>query len=113
MSEKLKHKDDPVDFPAPFCDYWLDRATAYQGTHPVPCDYCSKPIETGDRFFTVKADSMQPTKRGHLTHLKHAPVRDWVHDPARRVLQPWETDPAIAAPPGWEAWKRRKGINGD
>jgi len=109
----LRSKTDPVEFPADFCDYWIDRATEYMGEHPVPCDYCSEPIEKGDRFFTVRADSREPLRRGHVTHLKHSPIRDWTYDPAKRVLQPWETDPTIAAPPGWEAWKRRKGINGD
>jgi len=104
----MSERDKPVEFPSSFVDYWLNRATEYRGTHPVPCDYCSEPITRGDRFFTVKADSTQPTKRGHLTHLKHAPIREYVHDPARQVLQPWETDPdKYNPPPGWETWKRR------
>ena len=104
---KMSERDKPIEFPAEFCDYWIDRAEPYKGTHPVPCDYCDEPIEKGDRFFTVQADSREPVKRGHVTHLKHAPTKEWMHDPSRLVLQPWETDPSIEAPEGWEEWRRR------
>lgn len=99
-------KDTPVEFPSSFVDHWLDRAKTYEGAHPVPCDYCDDPIEAGDRFFTVHAMNDWPAKRGHVTHLKHAPPKEWEFDPARQQPQPWEADPTIPPPPGWEEWKR-------
>ena len=103
----MRTKSDPVEMPAQFVDYWIDRATEYQGMHPVPCDYCDEPIERGDRFFVINAMSNEPMKRGHISHLKHAPEHEFVLDPAKRVLQPWEEDPSIEAPPDWETWKEK------
>ena len=105
MSKRTK--SDPVEMPSPFVDYWIDRATEYQGMHPVPCDYCDEPIERGDRFFIINAMSNEPMKRGHVSHLKHAPPQEFVLDPSKRVLQPWEEDPSIPAPAGWEEWKMK------
>jgi len=105
----MKRHNDPVEMPSQFCDYWLDHAKEYQGAQPVPCDYCDEEITQGDRFFTVKYDSSKPIQRGHLEHLKHAPKREWVPDPAKNYKQPWEEDPSIPAPPNWEEWKRRHG----
>ena len=122
MSEKLKHKDDPVEMPSQFCDYWLAKAPEYQGTHPIPCNYCDEPIERGDRFFYIIAVNnelakkmfvsernmfMDVSKRGHVSHLKHAPEQEWTYDPSKRVLQPWEEHPDLyEPPPGWEKWKK-------
>ena len=103
---KMRTKTDPVEMPSQFVDYWLEKAKPYEGTHPVECAYCDEPIQQGERFFYIHAMSNEPIKRGHVTHLKHAPQQEWSYDPDKRVQQPWEENPEIPAPKGWDKWKK-------
>jgi hypothetical protein len=103
----MKHRNDPVEFPIPVVDYWLKHAEEYQGAQPVACDYCDEEIKQGERFFIIKSDSMSQIQRGHVDHLKHAPRREWVPDPAKNFKQPWEEDPTVPVPLHWEEWKRK------
>lgn len=101
-----RDRNYPVVFPAAFVEYWIGKPRPYIGEQTW-CDYCSEPIKKGENVFYTFETNKQSKKLGHVSHLKSAPPREWMFDPSKRVLQPWETDPTIEAPSGWEEWRRR------
>lgn len=106
-SQKVKAAGDPILFPASFVEYKMKHPLTNDTFHDIGCDYCPEPIKPGDKYFTIKVDHTFTPKTGHLTHLKSAPAIEWKPDPAKYKPQPWEMDPSIPAPPGWEEWKRK------
>jgi hypothetical protein len=105
--QKVKSARDPVEFPAQFVEHHLKHHLKNGTSHDMICDYCPEPIKPSEKYFKILADHVAGPQIGHLTHLKVAPPREWKPDPAKTYKQPWETDPSIPTPPGWEEWKKK------
>lgn len=105
--KKVSDALQPILFPVKFVEYWGHHFLINEGNQGKPCDYCPEEIMPGDRYFKVEWSPTEPALFGHLTHLKEAPPQEFVKDPRKTVRQPWETDPGVPAPAGWEEWKRK------
>lgn len=79
--------EDKIQMPRKFVDYWLENAETWKVNVSVPCDYCDKPIDKGQEYFTVFVGShvepgvgeeepgtavLDTKKRGHIQHLTYA-----------------------------------------